>query len=183
MISVNLLNFNAATYVKNTVDFLENIDIISGLVKAGVFGFIVTLMGCYHGFQSRGGAEGVGAATTNAVVRPGSCRVRVTGSAASVTTVTAGVPGEAGGACSCSQAPRSISNGSRITRREIMSTMPYARRTGRIERRGKAGLRMIVHSLDVKQGPPRNLWPVSSLATRIGSRAERDTSAGRPPSL
>ena len=68
LISVNLLNFNAATYVKNTVDFLENIDIISGLVKAGVFGFIVTLMGCYHGFQSRGGAEGVGAATTNAVV-------------------------------------------------------------------------------------------------------------------
>ncbi|MEQ8248433.1 MAG: ABC transporter permease [Alphaproteobacteria bacterium] len=68
VISVNLLNFNAATYVKNTVDFLENIDIISGLVKAGVFGFIVTLMGCYHGFQSRGGAEGVGTATTNAVV-------------------------------------------------------------------------------------------------------------------
>ena len=68
VISVNLLHFNAATYVKNTVDFLENIDIISGLVKAGAFGFIVTLMGCYHGFQSRGGAEGVGAATTNAVV-------------------------------------------------------------------------------------------------------------------
>jgi phospholipid/cholesterol/gamma-HCH transport system permease protein len=61
-------HFNAATYVKNTVDFLETIDIISGLVKAGAFGFIVTLMGCYHGFQSRGGAEGVGAATTNAVV-------------------------------------------------------------------------------------------------------------------
>jgi len=68
VISVNLLHFNAATYVNNTVDFLENIDIISGLVKAGAFGFIVTLMGCYHGFQSRGGAEGVGAATTNAVV-------------------------------------------------------------------------------------------------------------------
>ncbi len=68
VISVNLLHFNAATYVKNTVDFLENVDIISGLVKAGVFGFIVTLMGCYHGFRSRGGAEGVGAATTNAVV-------------------------------------------------------------------------------------------------------------------
>jgi len=62
------INFNAATYVKNTVDFLENIDIISGLVKAAAFGFVVTLMGCYHGFQSRGGAEGVGTATTNAVV-------------------------------------------------------------------------------------------------------------------
>ncbi len=43
-------------------------DVISGLVKAAVFGFLVTLMGCYHGFYSRGGAQGVGAATTNAVV-------------------------------------------------------------------------------------------------------------------
>ena len=40
----------------------------SGLVKAAVFGFIVALMGCYHGFHSRGGAQGVGKATTNAVV-------------------------------------------------------------------------------------------------------------------
>ena len=39
-----------------------------GLVKAAVFGFIVALMGCYHGFHSKGGAQGVGAATTNAVV-------------------------------------------------------------------------------------------------------------------
>jgi phospholipid/cholesterol/gamma-HCH transport system permease protein len=43
-------------------------DVVSGLVKAAVFGFIVTLMGCYHGYHSRGGAQGVGAATTNAVV-------------------------------------------------------------------------------------------------------------------
>jgi len=44
------------------------IDVVSGLVKASVFGFLVTLMGCYHGYNSRGGAQGVGAATTNAVV-------------------------------------------------------------------------------------------------------------------
>ena len=43
-------------------------DVVSGLVKAAVFGFIVTLMGCYHGYNSRGGAQGVGKATTNAVV-------------------------------------------------------------------------------------------------------------------
>jgi phospholipid/cholesterol/gamma-HCH transport system permease protein len=43
-------------------------DVVSGLVKAAVFGFIITLMGCYHGYHSRGGAQGVGAATTNAVV-------------------------------------------------------------------------------------------------------------------
>ena len=52
----------------NTWDFLQPIDVISGLVKAAVFGFIITLMGCYHGYHSRGGAQGVGAATTNAVV-------------------------------------------------------------------------------------------------------------------
>ncbi len=50
------------------VDFLEPIDVISGLVKAAVFGFIIALMGCYHGYRSRGGAQGVGTATTNAVV-------------------------------------------------------------------------------------------------------------------
>ncbi len=43
-------------------------DITSGLIKAAVFGFIVALMGCNNGFNSRGGAQGVGAATTNAVV-------------------------------------------------------------------------------------------------------------------
>ena len=52
----------------NTVDFLEFIDVFSGLVKAAVFGFIVALMGCYHGYHTRGGAQGVGKATTNAVV-------------------------------------------------------------------------------------------------------------------
>ena len=40
----------------------------SGLTKAAVFGFIISLMGCYHGYLSRGGAQGVGQATTNAVV-------------------------------------------------------------------------------------------------------------------
>ena len=43
-------------------------DVVSGLVKAAVFGLIIALMGCYHGYVSRGGAQGVGAATTNAVV-------------------------------------------------------------------------------------------------------------------
>jgi phospholipid/cholesterol/gamma-HCH transport system permease protein len=43
-------------------------DVVSGLAKAAVFGFIIALMGCYHGYYSRGGAQGVGKATTNAVV-------------------------------------------------------------------------------------------------------------------
>jgi phospholipid/cholesterol/gamma-HCH transport system permease protein len=68
VVGVYKLDFNAATYVQSTVQYLERIDVISGLVKAAVFGFLVALMGCYHGFHSRGGAQGVGAATTNAVV-------------------------------------------------------------------------------------------------------------------
>ncbi len=68
LVSVVKLGFNHDTYLKNTVDFLRTLDVVSGLVKASVFGFIVALMGCYHGYHSRGGAQGVGQATTNAVV-------------------------------------------------------------------------------------------------------------------
>jgi phospholipid/cholesterol/gamma-HCH transport system permease protein len=62
------LGFNPANYLTQTETYLETMDVVSGLVKAGVFGFIVALMGCYHGYHSRGGAEGVGQATTHAVV-------------------------------------------------------------------------------------------------------------------
>ena len=41
---------------------------VSGLIKAAVFGFIIALMGCFNGYRSKGGAQGVGAATTSAVV-------------------------------------------------------------------------------------------------------------------
>ena len=68
VVSIFKLGFNPHTYIRNTIDFMEAQDVISGLVKAGVFGFLVTLMGCYHGYHSRGGAQGVGTATTNAVV-------------------------------------------------------------------------------------------------------------------
>ncbi len=68
LVSIHELGFNPATYIKNTWDFLETKDVVSGLVKASAFGFIVTLMGCYHGYNSKGGAQGVGAATTQAVV-------------------------------------------------------------------------------------------------------------------
>ena len=68
VVSIFKLGFNPHTYIRNTIDFMEAQDVISGLVKAGVFGFLVTLMGCYHGYRSRGGAQGVGTATTNAVV-------------------------------------------------------------------------------------------------------------------
>jgi phospholipid/cholesterol/gamma-HCH transport system permease protein len=62
------LGFNPNAYLTSTMDYLKTEDVVSGLVKAAVFGFIITLMGCYHGYNSRGGAQGVGAATTAAVV-------------------------------------------------------------------------------------------------------------------
>jgi phospholipid/cholesterol/gamma-HCH transport system permease protein len=68
VLSTERLGFNPATYLKVTSDFLEWDDVISSLVKAAVFGFIVAIMGSYHGYHSSGGAAGVGKATTNAVV-------------------------------------------------------------------------------------------------------------------
>ena len=68
LVSVYKLGFSPYLYLKNTVTFLETADVTSGLIKAAFFGFIVTAMGCYHGYESEGGAKGVGNATTNAVV-------------------------------------------------------------------------------------------------------------------
>ncbi|MBP0465170.1 ABC transporter permease [Roseomonas sp. PWR1] len=68
LIGTTKLGFGSAGYLKATLDFLEVMDVVSGLVKAAVFGFVITLMGCWCGYQSRGGAQGVGAATTTAVV-------------------------------------------------------------------------------------------------------------------
>ena len=68
LVAVLSLNFNDSVYVQNTWDFLVPWDVISGLIKASVFGFIVALMGCYHGYYASGGARGVGRATTHAVV-------------------------------------------------------------------------------------------------------------------
>jgi phospholipid/cholesterol/gamma-HCH transport system permease protein len=68
LVGVYRLDFNPAVYMTNTIDFLEPWDVISGLIKASVFGVIVAVMGCYHGMNSGRGAQGVGRATTNAVV-------------------------------------------------------------------------------------------------------------------
>ena len=68
LVSIHKLGFNPSIYLRNTFEYLEALDVISGLTKAAVFGFLIALMGCYHGYHSQGGAQGVGAATTNAVV-------------------------------------------------------------------------------------------------------------------
>lgn len=68
LVSVYKLNFNAGNYINKTFQYLEMMDVVSGLIKAAVFGLSISLMGCYHGYNSKGGAEGVGMATTNSVV-------------------------------------------------------------------------------------------------------------------
>jgi len=68
LVSVYKLGFNASLYLDQTFKYLEDEDVISGLIKAGVFGFVIGLFGCYQGYYSKGGAQGVGQATTSAVV-------------------------------------------------------------------------------------------------------------------
>jgi len=68
IISVVKLGFGPNMYITNTLNFMQTGDVVSGLVKAAVFGFLIALMGCYQGYHSRGGAQGVGSATTSAVV-------------------------------------------------------------------------------------------------------------------
>lgn len=68
VVSTEKLGFSPTSYLSSTWEYLEMRDVVSGLVKASVFGFLIALMGCYHGYYSRGGAQGVGASTTNAVV-------------------------------------------------------------------------------------------------------------------
>jgi phospholipid/cholesterol/gamma-HCH transport system permease protein len=68
IVSIYDFGFNPLTYLKSTWDNLEFVGFISGIVKAAAFGFIVAVMGTYHGYYSKGGAQGVGQATTNAVV-------------------------------------------------------------------------------------------------------------------
>ncbi|PIE14761.1 MAG: ABC transporter permease [Rhodobacterales bacterium] len=68
IVGITRLDFNPAVYLHNTIDFLESWDVVSGLIKGAVFGFIVALMGCYYGMRSGRGAQGVGRATKTAVV-------------------------------------------------------------------------------------------------------------------
>ncbi len=67
-VGVVILDINAGAFVKNITRYVELDDIYNGLIKAAVFGLILSLVGCYKGFNTTGGAEGVGRATTEAVV-------------------------------------------------------------------------------------------------------------------
>jgi len=68
MVSVHMLGANPITYIERSFDLMEPQDLYSGLAKSVVFGFIISTVGCYFGFYTEGGAEGVGKATTRSVV-------------------------------------------------------------------------------------------------------------------
>jgi phospholipid/cholesterol/gamma-HCH transport system permease protein len=68
LVSVKLMNTNPVVYKQNTFQFLQLNDVWVGLIKASAFGLILTLTGCVRGYYTTGGAEGVGRATTYAVV-------------------------------------------------------------------------------------------------------------------
>lgn len=68
LVAVRLLGANPVVYVNNTFQYLDLPDLWSGLVKAAVFGLLLALIGCQQGFDTKGGAEGVGRSTTAAVV-------------------------------------------------------------------------------------------------------------------
>ncbi len=66
--NIFVMGVNKYIYMKNTLLYLELWDVFSGLIKAAVFGVIIALIGCWQGLRAKGGAEGVGRATTRAVV-------------------------------------------------------------------------------------------------------------------
>ncbi|MBI5638906.1 MAG: ABC transporter permease [Nitrospirae bacterium] len=68
VVTVGIFHTSSVVYWKRTWDFLEASDIYNGLIKACFFGGSIALVSCYRGFYTSGGAEGVGKATTGAVV-------------------------------------------------------------------------------------------------------------------
>jgi len=67
-VGVPLLGINSGAFINNINKLVDLGDIYNGLIKAAFFGLILSVVGCYKGFNTTGGAEGVGKATTEAVV-------------------------------------------------------------------------------------------------------------------
>lgn len=68
ILNVYVMGVNRIIYIRNTLLYLEIWDVLSGLTKAVFFGLIIAIIGCWQGLKAKGGAEGVGKATTQAVV-------------------------------------------------------------------------------------------------------------------
>lgn len=67
-VGVKLLGVPHVFFIDNLKNYVEPHDILSGLIKSVFFGMAIAIVGCYKGFNTQGGAEGVGQATTTAVV-------------------------------------------------------------------------------------------------------------------
>ena len=67
-VAIFFLDINGITFLNGVKRFFDVMDLFGGLLKAGIFGGIISIVGCYHGFRTTGGAEGVGLSTTRAVV-------------------------------------------------------------------------------------------------------------------
>lgn len=68
LVAVRLMGANPIVYVDRTFQYLDPKDLFSGLIKSAVFGGLISMIGCQRGFDTKGGAEGVGRSTTVAVV-------------------------------------------------------------------------------------------------------------------
>ena len=68
MVAVILMGANPVTYIDRSFQFMDQNDVVSGIIKAAVFGFLLAAIGCQQGYYTTGGAEGVGRSTTSAVV-------------------------------------------------------------------------------------------------------------------
>ncbi|MDD5243542.1 MAG: ABC transporter permease [Syntrophorhabdaceae bacterium] len=68
LVGVKLLGINEGAFINKIIKYLDLEDIYNGLIKAAVFGIIMSVISCYKGFYTSGGAEGVGKSTTEAVV-------------------------------------------------------------------------------------------------------------------
>jgi len=67
-VGVKLLGITEGIFINKMVKYIDLEDIYNGLVKAAVFGVVLSVISCYKGYYTKGGAEGVGKATTEAVV-------------------------------------------------------------------------------------------------------------------
>jgi phospholipid/cholesterol/gamma-HCH transport system permease protein len=68
IVAIYQIGLTMVTFQDSILQSLKISDLMGGLVKAVIFGFLIGLIGCYKGFTTEGGAEGVGKSTTGAVV-------------------------------------------------------------------------------------------------------------------
>ncbi|RMF77274.1 MAG: ABC transporter permease [Nitrospirae bacterium] len=68
LVAVKLLGINSTLYINKTIQYVAASDMVNGLIKSAVFGLVLSVVSCSFGFRARGGAAGVGRATTQAVV-------------------------------------------------------------------------------------------------------------------